>query len=312
MTNGKDIFAQAAEWHLASQGDDMDWDAFTLWLEADPAHARAYDEVALADATLVDNADELAGIEAEPVVEELPAGSSRGGWKRWAGVAIAASLVALVAFPQLRADPARVYNTDSEGMTVTLGDGSTIALAPDSQLTVDGDGEQIALNGGAYFSIRHDPSRSLQVEAGPLSISDIGTEFDVQAVDDNVRVAVAEGKVAITSQRLTGKVELPAGRKLDFDGASGRSTATDVDHGAVGGWRSGQLSYASTPLSLVSADLSRYAGVELEVPAELGNRLFSGTLAIDDGKAAIRDLSQLMGLELDHSAGVYRLREPSR
>ena len=37
MSSAKDIIAQeAAAWHAASFDDDMDWDGFTAWLEADP------------------------------------------------------------------------------------------------------------------------------------------------------------------------------------------------------------------------------------------------------------------------------------
>ena len=39
-------------WHLASCRDDMDWDGFTLWLEADPRHRAHYDEITLTDAAL--------------------------------------------------------------------------------------------------------------------------------------------------------------------------------------------------------------------------------------------------------------------
>ena len=48
------IEEEAAAWQVASVNDDMDWDGFTRWLEADPRHRRAFDEAALAD-TLVDD-----------------------------------------------------------------------------------------------------------------------------------------------------------------------------------------------------------------------------------------------------------------
>ncbi|MEJ8629191.1 FecR/PupR family sigma factor regulator [Sphingomonas sp. I4] len=45
---------QAIDWHIRQR--DMsaaEWDAFATWLEDSPAHARAYDAVAMADALLV-------------------------------------------------------------------------------------------------------------------------------------------------------------------------------------------------------------------------------------------------------------------
>ena len=311
MSTERDIIEQAALWHFASERDDMDWDAFTRWLEADPAHARAFDEVALTDAAVVDIAGEDAGLVAANDSE----GSAPGllhGWRRWTGGAIAASLVAVLGISMLWQNPASVYRTQGERMTIALDDGSTIVLAPSSELTVDGSRQQeIALVGGAYFDIRHDPSRQLTVTAGPLSITDIGTEFDVQVTAEDVRVAVSEGTVHVVSDHLAQRLQLEAGRQLYFNANLGRSVASPVETAAVGGWRMGLLSYSDAALSLVSADLERYAGVELDVPDELGDRLFSGTLAIDDGNSAIRDLSQLMGLGLERVDGIYRLSEPA-
>jgi transmembrane sensor len=124
---------------------------------------------------------------------------------------------------------------------------------------------------------------------------------------EDVRVAVADGKVAVASQELSQPVELDAGRQLHFDNVAKRAVTSAIKTDAVGAWREGRLTYAATPLALVSADLSRYAGVELTVPTELKDRQFSGTLAIGDGKTAIRDLSQLMGLALVPVDGGYRL-----
>ncbi|MET0362420.1 MAG: FecR/PupR family sigma factor regulator, partial [Sphingobium sp.] len=43
----------AIAWHVAMPSmDEAQWTAFTAWLEAEPAHAAAYDEVASADRAL--------------------------------------------------------------------------------------------------------------------------------------------------------------------------------------------------------------------------------------------------------------------
>ena len=64
------IEEEAAAWQVASANDDMDWDGFTRWLEADPRHRRAFDEVALADTLVDDHRESLAqeiGLAAEVV-----------------------------------------------------------------------------------------------------------------------------------------------------------------------------------------------------------------------------------------------------
>jgi transmembrane sensor len=51
--------------------------------------------------------------------------------------------------------------------------------------------------GGAHFRVAHNPARTFVVEAGPVSITDLGTEFTVDRLDDGVRVAVQEGQVQV-------------------------------------------------------------------------------------------------------------------
>lgn len=306
------IAEQAAAWHAASLAEDMDWDGFTAWLEADPRHAAAYDEVALADALATEHGAGLALPVAANDEDAFDTPVARAhGWKRWAGVAIAASLVAVLVVPQIAVQPAaQVYATGDVARTVALDDGSRIIVAPHSRLDVGGrHQDRLALSGGAWFEIRHDPSRSMEISAGDLTISDIGTSFDVQATPRHVRVEVSEGVVSVSSERLSSRVQLAQGRALHFDGERGTSAVMPFDTKDAGEWRSGRLTYDSAPLALVVADLSRYAGVEVTLAPALGQRQFSGTLVIGNGETALRDLSQVMGVELGRSDGGYSLSE---
>lgn len=302
------IAEEAAAWHAASFDDSMDWDAFTVWLEADPRHRAVYDEVALADALALEHAGpEIAATAAND--HDHPVAAPRS-WMRWGGMAIAASLVALLVAPQILTPSAQVYATGASARNIALEDGSRIVIAPHSRLEVGGRRQdRLALDGGAWFEIAHDPSRTMEIRAGETVIGDIGTAFDVQAEAGHVRVEVAEGALSVSAEQLSAPVRLAAGRALDFDAARGASVVTRLAASDAGEWRHGRLTYASAPLALVAADLSRYAGVRVTVPKALGERQFSGTLAADNGEAALRDLSQLMGLELRDSGGAFSLSD---
>lgn len=304
------ILTRAAEWHAAIDSDAMDWDGFTAWLESDPRHRQAYDEIALADAVLADHRDELHPAVAEP---EEPTEATiphplRRTRMRWAGAAIAATLAALLVLPNYITPSQKTYETAGTSRRIALDDGSSVILAPRSSLTIaGGHHERMALSGGAWFDIAHDPDRSLTITAGDVRISDIGTQFDVQNAAGQVRVEVAEGKVEVASTALFQPIRLAAGKGLLFDGKAGTATVSRVPQGDAGEWRKGRLSYDAAPLPLVAADLGRYAGVSVKVPAALSNRRFSGTLVIGDGEAAVRDLSQVMQLSLHRDDGGYRL-----
>ena len=311
MTEAADTIVEtAAAWHVASNGDALDWDAFTVWLEADPRHAAAYDEVALADSLLDANREALREGDAVAANENEPAATPRPRlWLRWGGSAVAAALIAMVAVPQFRQAAPTEYTTLDTARSIALSDGSTIRLAPHSHLTVAGrHDEQIALAGGAWFDIRHDPARQFEITAGQVTISDIGTSFDVQTADQQVRVAVAQGRVAVSSPALDAPITLAEGRNLLFDGASSTARTGSVAREDVGAWRAGRLSYEAAPLTLVAGDLARYAGLTVTVAPAIRDREFSGTLAFGNGKTALRDLAQLMGLSLRREPdGAYRL-----
>ena len=120
------IEEDAAAWQVASAGDDMDWDGFTQWLEADPRHRRAFDEVALADALVDDHRESLArpGASAEVaagdnVVELRP---QRRRWPLWLGTGIAASLAVVMIAGQVippAPEPSRAAMSPARSRLVT-------------------------------------------------------------------------------------------------------------------------------------------------------------------------------------------------
>ena len=304
MTDRDKIAEQAALWHLASASDNMDWDGFTRWLEADPRHRIAYDEVSVADALLEEHAPQLLFAEEEEEAHRAPA---RPSWRRWGGFALAASLVAVIAVPFALRDESAAYQTGARSQTIALRDGTQIELAPHSSLKVDGGQTHLALDGGAYFTVPHDPDRQLSIRAGSVEISDIGTVFDVQADADAVRVGVSSGQVRVSGARIARPLALDEGSTLTYDAKTGKAATGQVGTGEIGSWRSGRLTYDNAALALVAHDLERYAGARVAVPDNLGERRFSGTLAIGDGQAALIDLAQVMGLRLRRSGAGYRL-----
>lgn len=304
-----DITAQAASWHFASSGDDMDWDGFTAWLEADARHRASYDDVALTD--MLVNEHRLALLRPalpEQVSASTPASTRKARWLPLGIGAAAAAVLAILAGPTLMHPAERHYVTDAASRTIALADGSQVTLAPHSRLVISGsDHNSLRLTGGAWFDVRHIAARELAISAGPLTIRDIGTQFDVQADGNSVRVGVVQGHVEVASQALSRPITLASGRALLFDAQNDIAAITLTDLANIGGWRQDRLSYDGVPLALVADDLGRYAGIHLDVPTDLRNRRFSGTLIVGHGSEAPRDLAQLMGLALLRGPGGLRL-----
>ena len=306
MPHDDPTLARAADWAVRAGDPAFDeWDAFTAWLAESPAHAEAYDRVAAA----VADAAELTNTAPVPANDEpLPLPQHR---RRWYAGAIAASLAVVLAagYWQLRDDRYTVATAPGQTRTVALGGGGRIDLAGGTRLVLDHRDARFASleEGQALFTIRHDPARTLSIAAGGLRIGDIGTRFEVQTNGSAVRVEVSEGRVELRGEALGDTVDLPAGRRMLFDPTHKLAVVAPVSPRDVGEWREGRLSYDAAPLSLVAADLARYAGISVTVPPPLAGRRFSGTLSIHNGDNAVRDLAQLMGLQLSGHRGAYRL-----
>ena len=56
------------------------------------------------------------------------------------------------------------------------------------------------VRGRARFDVKHDPSRVFRVEAGNVTVEDLGTRFTLERIttgDEHVRVAVEAGRVLV-------------------------------------------------------------------------------------------------------------------
>lgn len=290
--NQGDQMREAVAWHAMLARDDVDWDGFTAWLEADPAHQAAYDTVALGDALFEEHRETLAGL--------LTAPAPTPWWRRRAalsgvfGGAVAASLTALfVIVPLTRGPETQRWQTKAgESRTIAFADGARATLAPDTKLAATGG--RLKLDGTAFFDIRHDPARPVTITANGVTVTDVGTRFDMAADKDGVRVAVAEGEVAVAP---VGGVAVPLTAGHSAIVANGRFEANVTASGDVAAWRGGRLVYDRVPLALVAADIARYAGGRVTVDPDDAGRRFSGAMSIGDRVTMARSLATLMELD---------------
>lgn len=290
---------EAIAWHLRlATGDEADWEAFTLWLEASSSHALAYDQVAMTDALLADS-DALAQAElpraADNANDNLPA-PVRGRWWLVGGVAsvVAAAAVTLAILPGVgREPPSSIYETPTGvARTVDMADGSRIELGGGSRLTVDGGTPRLAAldRGEAVFHVRHDPARPFTVKVNDVAVEDLGTVFSIRRDSDAVRVAVAEGSVGVSraARRVTlGPGEIATATQDDI--AAGR-----IDPKAVGSWRNRRLTFQGEPLSIVVERLNRLYALHISLAPNLSGRPFTGMVQLT-GDAA-RDVPHLAAL----------------
>jgi len=280
MTTNPDQYEledQALAWVVRVRDRDFDdWDMFEQWLAAAPAHADAYHRLALADQDL----GEILPPDAAPITPEVRKG------RRWAWPAIAATAAAAlvgVVSVRMSVEAPRHYQIAThagERRALVLPGGTTVLLNGNSALLLDRKDPRFAelKRGEALFAVRHDPAHPFAVQVGDDRLLDVGTRFDVVRTGTEMRVAVAEGAVLFNpaSQRLA----LRQGDMLRV--AGGVAVRSKIAPDQVGGWRDGRFVYAGEPLSRVAEDLSRYAGVRVEVSPELAGQPFRGVISVED------------------------------
>lgn len=302
-----EIVERAVAWHQAVAADAVDWTALTEWLEADPRHRDAFDDVALIDAAVDAHRDDIRALLRHEAVhgadESAPRPSFTG--RRWfLGTGIAAAVALAVGLPLIQSQQAQsIAYATAPGTTrsVMLDDGSRLDLSAATALRVGPHQHHVTLARGAvYFDVPHDPARQLVVEAGGYRIADIGTRFSVDLAGDRISIAVAEGSVTVTPPSGP-PLRLEAGEAAVGTG-SGPPAQVSVAPAAVGSWRQGRLTYDNAALAKVAGDISRYTGDRIEIAAPLVHRRFSGVLVIGDGSHLVSDFAAVAGLAV-HRGG---------
>ncbi len=316
----------ALEWHVRLHGGmatEADWLAFTDWLEADPTHNDAYDTVVMTWAVAEDMDEEFTpedNVKAAPTgqVIAFPMGKIRKAVtsRPWAfgggfGAAIAATLLLLVAPVFLAQNtPAgeMIYATKiGEQRTITLADGSTVLLNTGTSIAVNMDktSRHIELRQGeAFFTVKHEKSRSFVVAANSLNIRDIGTRFDVRLSTDGARVSVTEGIVEVKPLGTQADMQVDAPQTVRL--VQGQQAIHQRDRALVVqgfdttelmSWQDGYLVFENDNLATVVDELNRYFPKQISIADDdVAALQFSGILQIADQNRAIQDLTQFLSL----------------
>jgi transmembrane sensor len=275
---------EAIAWHIGlEQASADEWHRFVSWLEADPAHADAYDRLTMESAALIP-------ARLEPVLPERvdPAvvPFRRRAMLRWGGVS--GGIVAAAAAAWLALMPAAI-STDSyvietkAGMrhSVTLADGTRVDMNGGTRLMIDRNRPRVATleRGEAIFNVVHNAEQPFEVLSGNVTLRDVGTVFNVARAGNALRVAVAEGSVLYQPEREA--VPLSKGMLLAMRDGEDRVTLSHVDADAVGGWAEGHLDFREAALTVVAEDVSRTTGASVRIAPEIASRLFTGSLRLD-------------------------------
>jgi transmembrane sensor len=266
----------------ASSHPDLD-----QWLCAHPAHRGA---LLRAQATLV----MLGGdVPAVPGTEKIEPPRFARKWRvpaLAAGGAVAASLAAAALLLPVGE---RIRTDLGEVRSVALHDGSSLAV--DARTTLRANigiaSRDVTLEDGkALFRVRHDPAIPFRVRVGDVTITDIGTVFQVSADRDAGIVDVLVSQGAIEVRRGATTTRLAAGQRARFatdaNAAAAPAAIEPVDAAAIEralGWTDGRLELDGETLGEAVAELNRHNRLQITLvgPRLAGEKLY-GSFRMDD------------------------------
>ncbi|MAL41652.1 MAG: hypothetical protein CMO04_17455 [Thalassospira sp.] len=266
--------------------------------------ARRASEDDLADVRTAAGEDAIAA-QAEETAKVIAAQSrfKKRGNTSWRGIglgglAIAASLVAAIIGPRIATEmQADHFTKTAEITTVTLADNSTVTLAPESAIKVRMDGTTRfveLLSGEAFFEVTPDPQKPFTVGADAVTVTVLGTGFDVSDTAGRSSVAVEHGLVRVENAPTVPPVSelLEAGQqaRVSRDGQVRRSTAPASQ---IAAWRHNQLIAQDQPLGEIVDRLRRYyTGTIVITDAELSRQTVTGVYRLDDPVSALRGMAR--------------------
>ena len=229
-------------------------------------------------------------------------------------VALAASVVllaGLAAWLAIGYSQIQVLDTAiGEQRRITLADGSQLDLAPNSRVSTRFTltRRDVRLEGGqAFFAVTHNALRPFIVHAGSLTVTAVGTTFDVRIGPIGTVVTVGEGRVnvapgldegGIFSGTITGTVRASVGQRVTFSKSAQRLSVASVDPGTAGSWRDGKLQFLGEPLVDVVAAVNRYSATRIVVAPAFQQTRFTGTVSAASVRDWLGALEQIYAIEV--------------
>lgn len=251
-----------------------------------------------------------------------PHALARHPWRIAAALAgIAFALGIAWQFSPFAYTPGQYHTGIGEQRTIELADHSHIALDAGTRLSVhfSKDARVVELQQGqAQFSVAHDPARPFKVQAGDRTIIAVGTVFTVEYVDQQVHVAMMEGRVAVVAtpdpprmnlrptekrtQSQVDTIELSAGEELRVT-RDGHSTVTpQADLEAATAWREGKVIFRTEQLGDAVRRINRYSSLQIEIADEsLATRSISGVFEAGDSAGFVDAVQRYLPVTADSS-----------
>jgi len=213
---------------------------------------------------------------------------------------------------------AEVYTQSGQTSTVTLPDGSTLRLSPQSRLVYPLSFEEgmrkVFLQGEAYADIVHMEDHPFEICSGEVTVSVLGTEFNFSSyvADSECELALVDGSVRMT---IDGKdadhtIQMKTGEIVRYDRESGNVDRQrfSVDTYLANDRRDG-LQFPNRKMGDIAHSLERKFGskIVIEDNAIAEERFFASFINGEDLPSILQTLNTQNHMRITNKGNTYYL-----
>ncbi|MDN3547292.1 FecR family protein [Mucilaginibacter aquaedulcis] len=200
----------------------------------------------------------------------------RSSWARAAAILIIPVSAALIYLKTYQDHPSKAqpvtvitYTTGAKQIKkIMLQDSTVVWLNANSAVQVKSDyakaNRSLTLTGEAFFEVKHDASIPFIIDAGGISIKDIGTSFNVSAYKslNTINVAVNTGVVQVMRNKAQLALLQP-GKGLSFDKITQTIKLANIGIAQTDLWRSGKTVLTRSSFDELAQGMLNLYGVKL-------------------------------------------------
>lgn len=212
---------------------------------------------------------------------------------------------------QARSTMVQTYCAAGDTREITLPDGTEVLLNGSTAIVhperFDSRDREVVLIGEANFKVAPDKSHPFVVKSDGVSVTALGTEFNVKAYPGTptVESTLIEGKVKVNfGKGHEEELVLNPSEQLTYDRTSGTATVTRPHLNDVTAWQRGELVFDNATLAEILRELESRFPVDLaynskSLPADRYTFRFSKGTQIEEIMDVISDVTGTLNVTFD-------------
>jgi transmembrane sensor len=196
-------------------------------------------------------------------------------------------------------ETAVTYNTlttkKGEQFPLVLADGTQVTLDAASSITFpvsfSGNERKVTITGQAYFKVVHNEQKPFLVNVKGQTIRDIGTEFNINAYDDEgaVQTTLLAGCVKV-SKANESLILMPGQQSQVADNSDKITLIKNINTSTAVAWKNGLFQYDNANIQTVMRQFARWYDMDIQYEGAIPKRTFSGKMQRNLNASQVLDL----------------------